>query len=94
MSVVINGENREITSPQTVTALLADLGLDSRKIALEHNLEIVPRSAYDQTMVADGDRLEIVHLIGGGDEGIADDLDRGWIPHPGLRRPSAERCCA
>ncbi len=67
MPVVINGENREITSPLTVTALLADLGLDARKIAFEHNLEIVPRSAYDQTMVADGDRLEIVHFIGGGD---------------------------
>ncbi len=67
MSVVINGENREISSPLSVTALLRDLGLDARKIALEHNLEIVPRSAYDQTMVADGDRLEIVHFIGGGD---------------------------
>ncbi|MBT6911483.1 MAG: sulfur carrier protein ThiS, partial [Rhodospirillaceae bacterium] len=67
MRVVINGENRELPSSVTVTALLADLGLDARKIALEHNLEIVPRSAYDQTMVGDGDRLEIVHFIGGGD---------------------------
>ena len=67
MSVVINGENREITSPITVTILLRDLGLDARKIALEHNLEIVPRSAYDKTLVSDGDRLEIVHFIGGGD---------------------------
>ncbi len=67
MSVVINGENREIPSPITVTVLLRDLGLDARKIALEHNLEIVPRSAYDKTLVSDGDRLEIVHFIGGGD---------------------------
>jgi len=67
MSVVINGENREITSPITVTNLLRELGLDARKIALEHNLEIVPRSAYDNTLVCDGDRLEIVHFIGGGD---------------------------
>ena len=67
MSVVINGENREISSPITVTVLLRDLGLDARKIALEHNLEIVPRSAYDKTLVSDGDRLEIVHFIGGGD---------------------------
>ena len=67
MSVVINGENREITSPVTVTALLRDLGLDARKIALEHNLEIVPRSAYDSTLISDGERLEIVHFIGGGD---------------------------
>jgi thiazole synthase len=85
MSVVINGENREIPSPLSVTALLRDLGLDARKIALEHNLEIVPRSAYDQTMVADGDRLEIVHFIGGGDaksdseDNMSDDSDDdGW----------------
>ena len=64
---MINGENREIPSPITVTVLLRDLGLDARKIALEHNLEIVPRSAYDKTLVSDGDRLEIVHFIGGGD---------------------------
>ncbi len=67
MRVVINGENREISSSLSVAALLRDLGLDARKIALEHNLEIVPRSAYGETMVSDGDRLEIVHFIGGGD---------------------------
>ena len=81
MRVVINGENREISSPLSVAALLADLGLDARKIALEHNLEIVPRSAYDQTMVADGDRLEIVHFIGGGDaknDSDDDSADDSW----------------
>ncbi len=81
MSVVINGENREIAAPMSVSALLEDLGLDARKIALERNLEIVPRSAYDQTMVADGDRLEIVHFIGGGDaknEQGSDSGDDGW----------------
>ncbi len=67
MRVVINGENREIPTSLSITALLRDLGLDARKIALEHNLEIVPRSAYGKTMVSDGDRLEIVHFIGGGD---------------------------
>ena len=81
MSVVINGENREITSPITVTILLRDLGLDARKIALEHNLEIVPRSAYDKTLVSDGDRLEIVHFIGGGDalsDQDGDSVDDSW----------------
>ena len=77
MSVVINGENREIPSPITVTVLLRDLGLDARKIALEHNLEIVPRSAYDKTLVSDGDRLEIVHFIGGGDALSDQDGDSG-----------------
>ena len=81
MRVVINGENREISSSLSVAALLQDLGLDGRKIALEHNLEIVPRSAYDQTMVADGDRLEIVHFIGGGDakgDSDSDSDDDSW----------------
>ena len=81
MRVVINGENREISSSLSVAALLQDLGLDARKIALEHNLEIVPRSAYDQTMVADGDRLEIVHFIGGGDaksDSDNDSEDNSW----------------
>ena len=81
MRVVINGENREISSSLSVAALLQDLGLDARKIALEHNLEIVPRSAYDQTMVADGDRLEIVHFIGGGaakGDSDSDSDDDSW----------------
>jgi thiamine biosynthesis protein ThiS len=50
----------------SVAALVAELGLDARKVAVERNLEIVPRSAYGQTALADGDRIEIVHFIGGG----------------------------
>jgi thiamine biosynthesis protein ThiS len=49
-----------------VAALVEGLGLDSRKVAIELNLEIVPRSAYAATRLADGDRIEIVHFIGGG----------------------------
>ena len=49
-----------------VAALVAALGLDSRKVAVERNLEIVPRSTYGATPVAEGDRIEIVHFIGGG----------------------------
>ena len=67
MNVTINGEARAFVAPLTVSQLLDQLGLDSRKIALERNLEIVPRSAYPETVVGDGDRLEIVHFIGGGD---------------------------
>jgi thiazole synthase len=66
MRLTINGEERSFTTPLTVGQLLAELGLDARKIALERNLEIVPRSAYDATRLGDGDRLEIVHFIGGG----------------------------
>ncbi len=66
LSVTINGEERQIDGPVNVRGLLASLGLDPAKIAVERNLEIVPRSLYDSTMVGKGDRLEIVHFIGGG----------------------------
>jgi thiamine biosynthesis protein ThiS len=49
-----------------VAALVAELGLDGRKVAVERNLEIVPRSAYSRTSLADGDRIEIVAFVGGG----------------------------
>ena len=68
--ITINGESRPLGASQNLAALLQSLGIDARKVAVELNLEIVPRSAYDATSVAPGDRLEIVHFIGGG----ADDL--------------------
>ena len=55
--------------------MLTSLGLDPAKIAVERNLEIVPRSTYDQVAVADGDRFEIVHFIGGGNAPV--DVPRG-----------------
>lgn len=66
MQVTINGEARPLSTPTTVEGLLTSLGIDPRKVAVERNLEIVPKSAFDATPVADGDRLEIVHFIGGG----------------------------
>ena len=69
MQVTINGETRPFAAPQSIHALLQSLGLDARKVAVELNREIVPRSAYDATAVADGDALEIVHFIGGGADG-------------------------
>ena len=69
MQVTINGESRPFPAPQSIHALLQSLGLDARKVAVELNREIVPRSAYDATAVADGDALEIVHFIGGGADG-------------------------
>ena len=68
MNVIINGERHELPAPLKVVQLLERLGLDARKIALERNLEIVPRSEYTSTPVEDGDKLEIVHFIGGGEE--------------------------
>lgn len=66
MRLTINGEEQSFPAALTVAQLLDRLGLDPRKVALERNLEIVPRSAYGRTLVGDGDRLEIVHFIGGG----------------------------
>ncbi|WP_374570331.1 sulfur carrier protein ThiS [Phenylobacterium sp.] len=66
MQLTINGEERSFSSVRDVAGLVAALGLDARKVAVERNLEIVPRSAYDTTALADGDRIEIVHFIGGG----------------------------
>ena len=65
MRLTLNGELRE-TAAATVAALVAELGLDVRKVAVERNLEIVPRSLYAEAGLADGDRIEIVHFIGGG----------------------------
>ena len=66
LTLVLNGENRELEAVRTVADLVAALGLDARKVAVERNLEIVPRSVYDRIELLDGDRVEIVHFIGGG----------------------------
>ncbi|HWY60526.1 MAG TPA: sulfur carrier protein ThiS [Rhizomicrobium sp.] len=71
LNVTLNGEARNVGAGLTVKNLLVSLGLDPAKIAVERNLEIVPRGAYDAVMVADGDRYEIVHFIGGGNAPVA-----------------------
>lgn len=73
MRVTINGEERQLSAPRSLEALLQELNVDPAKVAVEHNLEIVPRSTYAQVNVADGDRLEIVHFIGGGAPAVGDD---------------------
>lgn len=68
MSVIriqVNGEDRKVLS-RTVLALVEELGLDVRKVAVERNLEIVPRSLHADTPVAEGDRIEVVQFVGGG----------------------------
>jgi thiamine biosynthesis protein ThiS len=64
--VILNGEARAIEGALDVAGLLATLSLDARKVAVERNLAIVPRSAYAATSLQDGDRIEIVQFIGGG----------------------------
>ncbi|NQU61995.1 MAG: sulfur carrier protein ThiS [Rhodospirillales bacterium] len=66
MNLTINGEPRNFEAPLTVEQLLGEIGLDPRKVAVERNLEIVSKSNYGGLALADGDKLEIVHFIGGG----------------------------
>jgi sulfur carrier protein len=66
MTLTLNGEPRAVAGLSDLAGLVAALGLDARKVAVERNLEIVPRSAYGRTALAEGDRIEIVHFIGGG----------------------------
>lgn len=66
MTVTINGEAQSFDRPIDVAGLVALLGLEPRKVAVERNLEIVPKSRYGATALADGDRIEIVHFVGGG----------------------------
>jgi len=65
MRIQVNGEHREVAAA-TVLALVEELGLDPRKVAVERNLEIVPRSLHAGTALADGDRIELVQFVGGG----------------------------
>lgn len=64
--VIINGEQRRVQHGTTLAQLVAEVGLDPLRVAVERNLEIVPRSTFDQVMVEDGDNFEIVHFVGGG----------------------------
>ncbi|HEV7265714.1 MAG TPA: sulfur carrier protein ThiS [Falsiroseomonas sp.] len=64
--VEVNGEPREVPEGASVADLLGLLGLAAPKVAVERNLEIVPRSAWAGIRLAEGDRLEVVHFIGGG----------------------------
>lgn len=64
--LTLNGEAREVPTGTTVAGLLALVGLEARKVAVERNEAIVPRSAYDATALVAGDALEVVHFIGGG----------------------------
>lgn len=67
ISIHINGEPRRAAAGQSIAALVETLGFNAAKVAVERNLEIVPRSTLADVMVQDGDRLEIVHFVGGGD---------------------------
>ena len=66
LTVTVNGDPRSIQPRQTIWAFLAGLELDPKKVAVERNREIVPKSMFKEVMLENGDQLEIVHFIGGG----------------------------
>jgi thiazole synthase len=74
VNVIINGETRHLDAVVSVRDLLVKLGLDPAKIAVERNLEIVPRSKYAEVIAGEGDRFEIVHFIGGGNATVEPSL--------------------
>ena len=71
VSIVVNGEHKRVKAGLTIAELSEQLGLVPEKVAVERNLEIVPRSTLGQVCVEDGDELEIVHFVGGGDHPVA-----------------------
>jgi thiamine biosynthesis protein ThiS len=66
VTVTINGQPKQISDLKSLAALIESLGMKADRVAVELNREIVPRSQWEATQIKDGDRLEIVHFVGGG----------------------------
>jgi sulfur carrier protein len=66
MTIKLNGDPHELPQPLSVSALLAALAIDARRVAVEHNLAVVKKAEYDTAIVKDGDEVEIVNFVGGG----------------------------
>jgi thiamine biosynthesis protein ThiS len=66
MTIIVNGESREVAERTTVAALVESLGVTGPHVAVELNLEVVPRAEHGGTVLREGDRLEVVTLVGGG----------------------------
>ena len=66
MQITLNGDKYEAAGPLTVTDLLVRLDIDARRVAVEHNLVVLKRDAFDRTTVQEGDEVEIVNFVGGG----------------------------
>ncbi len=65
MEITVNGEKKSVNS-MSVLQYLESLGIDHRRVAVEYNLDILPKDTYETTVLKNGDRLEIVHFVGGG----------------------------
>jgi thiamine biosynthesis protein ThiS len=68
VNLIINGEARQVAEGLSLTELVQQLGMQSGRVAVELEREIVPRDRWSQTILKEGDRLEIVHFVGGGRE--------------------------
>jgi sulfur carrier protein len=66
VTITLNGERFELDSPMSVSALLTRLDIDSRRVAVEHNLNIIKRQTYSDVLIGEGDTVEIVNFVGGG----------------------------
>jgi thiamine biosynthesis protein ThiS len=66
MRIRLNGEPYDLAGPVLVSDLLAKLGIDGRRVAVEHNLVVLKRAAFEQTFIQEGDEIEIVNFVGGG----------------------------
>jgi thiamine biosynthesis protein ThiS len=66
LTIRLNGEPFELAGPVTISALLAGLAIDPRRVAVEHNLDVIKRARYDTTVIQEGDEVEIVNFVGGG----------------------------
>ncbi len=66
MRITLNGDPFDLAGPLTVTALLAQLQIDPRRVAVEHNRVVLKRGAFDASVVGEGDEVEIVNFVGGG----------------------------
>jgi thiamine biosynthesis protein ThiS len=66
LRITLNGDAHELAGPLTVTELLAQLQIDPRRVAVEHNLVVLKRDAFDRTTIREGDEVEIVNFVGGG----------------------------
>jgi thiamine biosynthesis protein ThiS len=66
LQITLNGDAHEVAGPLTVTELLAQLQIDARRVAVEHNLVVLKRETFEATMIREGDEVEIVNFVGGG----------------------------
>jgi len=66
VTITLNGEAFDVVGPLTIAELLAQLGIDARRVAVEHNLTVLKRAAFDATAIQQGDAIEIVNFVGGG----------------------------